>query len=244
MNRRHLVLMFFAIQLNGLSIRLIGQSPPIEPKQSGKSMKPFDLDKLKSANEAPQIESRTFHPSFNETFDFQEQSRVAGAINDLCKNWSEELWFDLVSRSEDSSYCMTTHRPSAPGAKNWTVGDVCEELAYLQLTRALDEVRSSLSTEDLTKGKRPYGFNLFGGRSLKDWVELHSFKRFDAALTQTVASALSEIANDEKLTSDKRQKAVEALKREHLAVSLVEGGLSRVCFPWEKYSLVTKKSSR
>ena len=233
-----------AIHMIGLSMSLLALSPLAEPTHVVETMKNYDLDKLVSANQQPRIDNRTFRPSFDEQFDFKEQSRVEKAINDLCKNWTDELWFELVSRSDDGSYCIATHRPSAPGAKNWTVGDVCEEIAYTQLTRILDEVKVMLSTDDITRGRRPYAFSFLEGQSLKEWVELHSFKRFDEALSQIVDSALSQIAIDEKLSSDKRQEAVETLKREQATMILVENGLSRVGFPWEKYPLITKKSSR
>jgi hypothetical protein len=91
------------------------------------------VEDLANRNKPPKVVNIGYRvPLFPKDYDWAEQDRVRAALVRLHKDTSEEVWEELVRRSDDRRYCLTV---LDSGDRPWdrTVGDFCGELAFRRL---------------------------------------------------------------------------------------------------------------
>ena len=86
------------------------------------------VDRLATTNTPPVIrgdpgEERAV---YGDKFDHKESKRVAGAVKEVVRR-AEELWPELVAHLGDDRHCLTVGS-DAGYPRNWSVGDVCQDI--------------------------------------------------------------------------------------------------------------------
>jgi HEAT repeat protein len=114
------------------------QSPAVAPNTASADEFEQLVDALANHNEPPKLAEGAFiegtvdPPIFDENYDWVEQRRVSKALHVLIKRKGEELWPHLVRHLDDQRYSLT--RSIDDHGKNLTVGSLCREIAWQDVT--------------------------------------------------------------------------------------------------------------
>ena len=134
------------------------------------------IDALANSNPQPKITELGSYwaPSFADDFAWKEQDKVVEAIGRLLKHVTPATWEQLVTNSEDQRYCITFNDQAANAdefAKNWSVGDLCHEIASFHLEFPVEE-----AIDVIQAGERPIFLPIDGISDLKAWRRKHCQK--------------------------------------------------------------------
>jgi len=115
------------------------------------------IDSLANSNRPPDIEYFGGYGGafFKENFDWKEQDRVVDAIKELVTRATPGLWEQLLGHASDERYCITFDdewETSGNSARNWSVGRLCNEIAWFQLYYP---VREATAVLNLNRDGRP-----------------------------------------------------------------------------------------
>src|SRR5262249_5262665 len=103
-------------------------------------------------------------PQFPKDYDWKAQKRVYKARVKLYEDTSIELWEELIRKARDRRYSLTVTSQQSGDSYNFTVGIVCNHLAYSRLTGVFQQHMPLDPTHD--------GFRLrldVGIKSLPAW---------------------------------------------------------------------------
>jgi hypothetical protein len=107
---------------------------------------------LRSSNDAPVL-SEAKRATFPSNFDWQDYERIETEIRRLLRDVPSTLP-QLTEALDDKHYCTTIRGPSG-AARNYTVGDVCQEILCHAITEAYYKHLKPESKMLLAKMRRP-----------------------------------------------------------------------------------------
>jgi hypothetical protein len=101
------------------------------------------VDAIANRNKRPKLVRRprgspSTVPLFPEAYSWKEEKRVYKALAKLYRDKSCALWEDLIARRGDRRYCITAASIQTQNPEIFSVGDVCDWLAYTQLRDVID----------------------------------------------------------------------------------------------------------
>jgi hypothetical protein len=131
----------YALSISALSlIGLIVLGKGAEGKKAKRDAKAVAkmVEDIASPNKAPKIVDRPDKypnrvPQFPKGYDWKDQRRVYKARVKLYEDTSVELWEELVRKAPDRRYSLTVTSQQSGDSYNFTVGGVCNHLAYSRL---------------------------------------------------------------------------------------------------------------
>jgi hypothetical protein len=172
------------------------------------------VDAIVNRNKAPKlVKWRGDFPSwaalFPEDHDWKEEDRVGEALGKLKKDRSEEVWEELVRRSDDLSYCRTVTSVNTGTAFIDDVGTVCIRLAYSRLTGVYEQ---HLPPNPFKDGQR---LSLdVGIEPLRTWRKQRARKSLYQLQIEVCEKAIEALAKVEGVPQFQQHKSREEIKAE------------------------------
>ena len=185
------------------------------------------VDDLVNHNRVPKLVTRPnsdpeFVAIFPESYDWKEESRVVQILDKVYKDRTDELWEELVRRTNQTDYCVVQIDPNFNNAKISTVGNICREIAYARLVNVyLQHIPSGMDGRRL---KVKTGIdNLLTWRKQR---ASNSFYELQIEVCEHVLRELSSVKDDSMQLSRKNiAREIEKLKRTKRPVFLGEPAL-------------------
>jgi hypothetical protein len=167
---------------------------------------------LRSSNEAPEL-SESKRVVFPLEFDWRDYQRIETEITRILLEL-DSLLPQVAEGLEDAHYCTTIRGPSG-SARNYTVGDVCQEALSSALTEAYYQHLKPESKLLYAKMRRP---SFMKSKSeLKRWLEDRREKKLwelQVEVAESSLDLLSSAAKTLELESNIEQKWKDAIRQE------------------------------
>jgi hypothetical protein len=182
-------------------------------------------------------------PIFVAGYDWSKQERILDAIEKAYTHATPEMWEVLVARSDDDRYCLT-YASDQGFARNYSVGNLCSRIAYVQLHFPVDESLEQINRErDAQELKRVYLAGFSG--PLKIWRAARPAKPFfelQIEVCQLALEQLPDVTHVSKAAKDdcRRRLAATIDKLRQTKVGIF-GGFK---FPGEKYRLYDEEQAK
>lgn len=138
------------------------------------------IESLVSQNKRPE-QSDWRRPNFPKDFKWTEQERCWKTILTLM-NHMESAWPELVAHLDDERYCISIENLAFDVHKNWTVGDVCQELVGRTLaepyySQFAPEALDALNLHRELRSFPPRSMTKERAIALKEWCDARGKKR-------------------------------------------------------------------
>ncbi len=173
------------------------------------------VDDLANHNKAPLLvrQGSGWMPLYCTDYDWKEDQRVSSALAKLQQERCDELWDELVRRSNDKHYCRTLKDKNEHFALgNWTVGMFCSILADDWLLGICEQHLPSDPDKDGYRISLDYGISKAGG--LPKWRNERSKKALYELQIDICEEAILEIAKMPKISQREEVKARKKIQGE------------------------------
>ncbi len=193
-------------------------------------------------------------PIFDESYNWKEQARVLDAIEEVWKHAGPEMWELLLAHEKDGRYLLTFADEAENGfAFNWTIGDLCREIAYAQLVfpvkrnlEILEKARKRMP-DDLGRVDRVNLPSPFID-DLPKWRESRAGKTFSELQIEMCERAIGNLPGLEDVPEKAKAEFRARIELEIAQLKKSKQGLFRgfgkFRFPGERYDLFNEDGAR
>jgi hypothetical protein len=213
-----------------LGVALTGEAADGEKPDRGRKTPAQMVEDLANRNNPPKLVEIYSDrlPLFPRDYDWDEQHRVQKALTELSKDTSEELWEELVRRSDDARYCLT-YMDEGDWGWNRSVGFFCSahagavlrDVALRHLPRQwmTGKRTPALSSQGRWNPGLPRGMAMIADiidikTGLREWREKRKGKALYQLQLELCERALDKVRDAEDVPEGEREAARKAIEAE------------------------------
>jgi hypothetical protein len=201
------------LALNGVGI--FGQNGARATKKREKNVAKM-VDAIANRNKPPNFvktpsDSFKETPLFPKSYNWREDERVLKALNQLHKDMRVELWEELVRKSEDPRYSLTT-KDKAENAVNRSVGRFCRDLANWRLHGVYEHHLPD--DENSIKEGAKINLGIEHPRSLLEWRKKNKGKSLYQLQIELCELAVTRLAKVKGISQEQKDSTLRKIKAE------------------------------
>jgi hypothetical protein len=180
------------------------------PKNKAKAAAKM-VDAIANRNEPPElVKTPSRLPLFPKDYDWDEQERVRSALAKLHEDMTVEVWEELVRKSDDRRYSLTT-KNKAEDPENHSVGYFCSSLGWWWLKGVYEQHLPD--DENSIKEGAKIDLGMENHSRLADWRKKRKDKtlyQLQLELCEIVVARLAKVKGISQKVRDSTRKKIEA----------------------------------
>lgn len=155
------------------------------------------IDQLASNNPAPEIQRGRKPPIYADGYDWDEQDRVWRAFVQCARDAREESWEELLKHLDDKRYAITI-KPEHSFTENYSVGQLCRELAMYRVCTVLERRSTTTLTKHWPVVANP------GIANLAEWRAKRAGKKLVELQIEAAELGLKKVGDLHQLSAEQR----------------------------------------